>query len=155
MAECHFCGRRFPLLYRLTPEDIQREHLPPLAFQMACGECLDRLRLISNLVPEQSLEQLARNFAWMIPLFSLGLVATAIAYSLTRAEGLSEFGPSSQWLGIAAVLVGTLMVWDRTKRRYGFTHDLKWTLNSKKVNLAVAIVIAGVLVFVLSTALLR
>jgi hypothetical protein len=153
VTECQYCGRRFPQLYKLTPEDIQREHLPPIAFQVACAECLDRIRLISQAIPEQTLGQTVRNFSWMIPLLSLTLLSAAIAFSVIRGVGLSQLWLSSQWLGVGAVLVGIALVWDRSKNRYGFTHDLKWTLNSKKVNLAFAILVAGLVVWTLSAML--
>ena len=151
MAECHYCGRRFPRLYKLTPDDIQREHLPPQAFEVACAECLDRIRLIARVVPEQSLKQTVRNFSWMIPLISLALLSAALLFSLARTEGLNQLPMSMQWVGSSASLVGILMIWDRSKNRYGFTHDLKWSLNSRRVNLAMSVVIAGILVIVLST----
>ena len=155
MAECHYCGRRLPQLYKLTAEDIQREHLPPAAFQVACAECLDRMILASRVVPEDSFRQSVRNFSWMIPLFSSVLVLAAIAVSMAMVQGLGELGRSSQWVGTAASLVGTLMVWDRSKNRYAFTHDLRWSLNAKRVNLAVAILLAGIIVALLSTQLPR
>ncbi len=91
----------------------------------------------------------------MIPLFSSVLVLAAIAVSMAMVQGLGELGRSSQWVGTAASLVGTLMVWDRSKNRYAFTHDLRWSLNAKRVNLAVAILLAGIIVALLSTQLPR
>jgi hypothetical protein len=88
----------------------------------------------------------------MIPLFSLIIVSTAVSVSEARVQGLGQLDTSSKWLGGAAVLVGTLMVWDRSKNRYAFTHDLKWSLNSRRVHLAVAVLLAGVVVLVLSSA---
>jgi hypothetical protein len=155
LAECHYCGRRFPQLYKLTPDDIQREHLPPTAFRVVCADCLDKVRLVSQVIPEQGLGQALRNFSWMIPLFSIALVSAGLAVSSVKAEGLEEFALSSQWLGTGAVLIGTLMVWERSKNRYAFTHDLRWSLNSKKVNVAFAVVLAGIVVLVLSTILPR
>jgi hypothetical protein len=98
------------------------------------------------------LNQTFRNFAWMIPLFSLIIVSAAVSVSEARVQGLGQLGMSSRWLGGAAVLVGTLMVWDRSKNRYAFTHDLKWSLNSRRVNIAVAVLLAGMIVLVLSEA---
>jgi hypothetical protein len=155
VTECHYCGRRFPQLYKLTPEDIQREHPPPIAFHVACAVCLDRVRLISQVIPEQRFGQAARNFSWMISLFSIVQVSAALAVSLVRAKGLEEFAVSSQLLGTGAVLVGTLMVWNRSKNRYAITHDLRWSFNAKKVNVAFAIVFAGIVVLALSTILPR
>jgi putative copper export protein len=155
VTECHYCGRRFPQLYKLTPEYIQREHLPPMAFQVACADCLDRVRLISQVIPEQGFRQALRNFSWMIPLFSIALVSAGLVVSAVRAEGFKAFALSSQWLGTGAVLVGTLMVWNRSKNRYAFTHDIRWSLNSKKVNVAFAAVLAGLVVLALSIILPR
>ena len=86
----------------------------------------------------------------MVPLFSLIIVSAAVSVSEARLQGLGQLGISSRWLGGAAVLVGTWMVWDRSKNRYAFTHDFKWSLNSRRVNIAVAILLAGMIVLVLS-----
>ena len=153
--ECHYCGRKFSQLYRLTSEDIQRERLPPLAFQMSCADCLDKIRRAANLVPEQRLTQTVLDFSLMIPLFSLVLVIAALIVSVFRAGGLSQFALSSQWVRTTTVFLGILMVWDRLNRRYGFTHDLRWSLNSKRVNVALAVVLAGIVVYALSTTLPR
>ena len=91
----------------------------------------------------------------MVPTFSAVLLVAAIGVSIFRVHGLREVGGVSQFLGVAAVLFGLILVWDRTKYRYGFTHDLKWSLSSKKVDLAVAVVIAGITVSTLSVVLLR
>jgi hypothetical protein len=91
----------------------------------------------------------------MIPLFSIALVSVGLAVSAVRAGGVEEIALSSQWLGTGAVLFGTLMVWDRSKNRYAFTHDLRWSLNSKRVNVPFAIVVAGIVVLALSTILHR
>jgi len=152
LTECHYCGRRFPQLYKLTLEDVQREKLPQSAFHVACADCLGRISSASHLIPEESLNQAFRNFAWMIPLFSLIIVSAAVSVSEARVQGLGQLDMSSRWLGGAAVLVGTLMVWDRSKNRYAFTHDLKWSLNSRRVNIAVAVLLAGMIVLVLSEA---
>jgi len=96
-----------------------------------------------------------QNFILMVPLFSATLMGAALGASMVRSEGLGQMGVFSQWLGTLATLVGILMVWDRLKNRYGFTHDLRWSLNSKRVGLAFASVIAGIIVLSLSTILPR
>jgi len=153
LAECHYCGRRFPQLYKLTSEDIQKEHLPPIASQVACAECLDRVRLASRLLPEQSPTGTIRNLSWMILLLATVTASVVIATSVARARGLGEVGISLRWFGTMAVLVGTVMTWDRTKNRYAFTHDLKWSLSSKRVNFAFAIVLTGLVVLLVSVLL--
>jgi hypothetical protein len=40
------------------------------------------------------------------------------------------------------------------KVRYGFTHYLRWSLSSKRVDLAIALVVAGIIVATLSGLLL-
>ena len=96
-----------------------------------------------------------QNFILMVPLFSATLMGAALGASMVRSEGLGQMGVFSQWLGTLATLVGILMVWDRLKNRYGFTHDLRWSLNSKRVDVGFAIVIAGMIVLSLSTILPR
>lgn len=155
MVECSYCGRRFPLLYKVTAEDIQREKPPPIAFEMACAECLNRVRAISNLVPDQSWKDSIKQLSWMVPLIALVLLLSATTVSLVRVQGLGELGVSSQWLGGSGILFGALIVWQRTNRRYSFTHDLRWTLNSRRVCFAFAIVAAGIIVAVTSILLLR
>jgi hypothetical protein len=150
LAECHYCGKMVPNLYPVTAEDIQREHPPPAGFHVACGECLDKIRSVAHLVPEYSITRSIQDIFLMVPLFSVLLVLAAIGVSTVRGHGLGEVERVSQWLGIATVLSGTMMVWDRSKNRYAITHDLRWSLNSKRVILAFAIVLAGVIVSILS-----
>src|SRR4029077_8933968 len=88
LTECHYCGRRLPQLYKMTPEDVQTEHLPPPALHVACADCLDGIRSASHLIPEKSLNQPVRNFAWMIPLFSLIIISVAVSVSEARVQGL-------------------------------------------------------------------
>ena len=85
------------------------------------------------------------------PLSSLVLVASAVAISEIKGLGL---GLSSQWVGIFAVLFGTLMVWGRSKGRYDWTHYLRWTPNSKRLNFAFAVVFAGLVVLAMSAVFL-
>jgi hypothetical protein len=160
LVECYWCGRQFPELYKLTVEDVQREHLPENAFQMACANCLDKIRAASNLVPEQRYRQSIINLAWMVPAFSVALFAGALLVSMGTVlvpvgstNHLGRLGYATRWLGVAAALVGLMMLWGRTKHRYGFTHDLAWTLNSKRVNVAASIMCAGIVISLLSTSI--
>lgn len=155
LVECYWCGRRFPELYKLTLQDVQREHLPSFALQMACGECLVNIRNASKLVPEQSFRTSIRNLSWMIPTFSIALFTAAILVSNVNLDGVARLKLAPEWLGSATLLVGILSTWSGTKPRYGFTHDIKWTLNSKRVNIAMGIMLAGLVVTVLSTLLPR
>lgn len=155
MAECHYCGRRFPELIRVTAEDTGRTKPPIEAFQMACGECFDRIRTISQLIPDRNMQGIVHDFSWMVPTFSLALFTAALGASKAGVQGFHDLGAASQFLGVAAVLFGIVLTWDRTKHRYGFTHDLRWSLSSKRVDLALALVVAGIIVATLSGLVLR
>lgn len=94
------------------------------------------------------------NLAWMVPVFSIAIFASAILVSLVSTKATNHLGQiayASEWLGVAAALVGLTMLWDRTKNRYGFTHDLVWTLNSKRVNIVTSIMCAGIVVALLAS----
>ncbi len=151
MPECPHCGRSFPQLYKLTADDIGREHPPPLGLDSACGECLDKVRSIARLIPERSFRQTVQDISWKAPVFSIILFTAALAASTVRGQGLGDARSFSQWLGIGTVLFGIIMVWEMSMNRYGFTHDLRWTVKSKRVSLAIAIVLAGILVSILSS----
>lgn len=130
----------------VTAEDIGRTHPPLEAFQFACGECLNRVRSIARLVPDRTGREMIRDFAWMVPTFSLILGAVASGVSFVSAQGFDRLGLASRLIGGAAVLFGLMVTWDRTKYRYGFTHDLRWSLSSKRVDLSISIVVAGIVV---------
>ena len=153
MVECCWCGRRFHELYKLTVEDVQREHLPASAFQMACGECLVKIRDASNLVPEQSLRTSIRNLFWMIPAFSTVIFVVSILVSNLGLDGIARLKLAPGWLGLATIFIGIVSTWSWTKQRYGFTHDMKWTFNSRRVNISIVIMLAGLVVTVLLTQL--
>ena len=149
LAECYYCGRRFPQLYKVTADDIQRTYPPTiLGYEVACADCLDNIRSAASLVPQQTVNQTAQNLAWMIPVVTLALISAAISVSMARIQGISDFSVSARWLGLTAILFGTIMVWDRSKNRYAFTHDLRWSLNSRRVNLAFAVLAAGIILLI-------
>ena len=151
MAECYYCGRRFPQLYKVTAEDIQRQYPPTLlGYEVACADCLDNLHSAASLVPQQTVKRVARHLAWTIPLISLALISTAILVSIARIQGVGEILGSSRWIGSVAILFGILMVWDRSKNRYACTHDLRWSLNAKRVNLAFAVLASGIILLIVS-----
>ena len=154
MAECHYCGRRFPKLYKVTGEDIQRKYpLPSMASEVACADCLDKLRSAARLVPQQSGRQVARNLGWMIPVIAFALFSVATMIAIARVQGISEVSVSTQWIGAAATVFGVLFVWGGLKDRYAFTHDLRWSLNSKNVNFALAVFASGIILLILSVGL--
>jgi len=96
-----------------------------------------------------------RDFSWMIPTFSLALFSAAVGVSQFGVQGFHGLRAVSQFLAVSAVLLGLALTWDRTKYRYGFTHDIRWTLSSKRVDLALAIVAAGIIVSTLSSLIPR
>jgi hypothetical protein len=140
---------------RVTAEDIGRTNPPMEAFQVACGECFNRIRSISQLIPDRNMQGMMLDFSWMVPTFSLALFSVAVGVSQVGVQGFYGVRAVSQFLGVATVLFGLVLTWDRTKYRYGFTHDLRWSLSSKRVDLALAIVAAGIIVATLSGLLLR
>ncbi len=155
MVECHYCGRRFPELIRVTAEDIGRTNPPIEAFQVACGECFNRIRSISHLIPDRDRREAIHDFSWMVPTFSLALFGAAFGISQVGVQGSYQLGTVSQFLGVAAIFFGIMLTWDRMKHRYGFTHDLRWSLSSKRVDFALATVIAGIVVAAISVLLVR
>ncbi len=134
LRECHYCGRKFPRLYPVTGEDIQRKYPQQTeAFEIACGDCLEKLRSIARLVPEYSLRRAVIDASWMVPSFAAVLLTASAGVSLVRGAGLSNVISFSHWLGLATILSGLAMIWERSRNRYGFTHNLRWTLSSRRV----------------------
>lgn len=151
LKECAFCGRKVAKLVPVTADDIQRVHPPRLlAWNQACEDCIPKIRAMSRLVPEYSISNALRYLSTRIPILTAGLAGLALVVTaLSGATKIARLSPSA-FVGIGAVFTGLQMMWNRSQDRYGATHDLKWSMNSKPVVRGLAVFIAGIIVSILA-----
>jgi len=134
----------------VTAVDIQREKAPPAGFQFVCEECLAKIRSISRLEPQYSLGKATRDALVIVPIFSLFLILAPALLTLVVNIGTSNMSRLSIFLGGATGLTGLGMVWERLRNRYGWTHNLRWALNSRPVLIAFAVVATGIISLIVS-----
>jgi len=151
LKECAYCGRKVSMLVPITADDIQRMYPPKIsAYQYACEDCLPKIRAMSRLVPEYSLLDALRYLSTRIPVLTVGLTAIGVVITaLSRGTTIIRLSPST-FLGILAIFTGLQMMWVRSQDRYGATHDLRWSLNSRPVVRGLAVLIAGMIVSILA-----
>jgi hypothetical protein len=151
LNECVYCGRKVSLLLPVTADDIQRVYPPKvLAYRYACQDCLPKIRAMSRLVPEYTLNDALRYLSTRVPILIIGLSVIGVAVTvLFRGTTIVRLSPTA-FVGVLAVFTGLQMMWVRSQDRYGATHDLRWSLNSRPVVRGVAILVAGIIVFLLS-----
>lgn len=151
VTECSTCSRKGLELFPVTAEDIQRVH--GVDGLRVCGECLAKIRSWSRLESTyHSLDGL-RDTVIFVPTILSILFLASVALSLLKGPGLQEVRLYSNYLGIVTILTGVLYAWNKLEPRYGLTHDLRWSVRSRRVVFALSIVFAGmILVAVSSTA---
>ena len=134
LKECTYCGRKVSKLVPVTANDIQRVYPPKIsAYQYACEDCLPKIQAMSRLVPEYSLNNALRYLSTRIPILTVGLSAIGVVITaLSRGTTIVRLSPTT-FIGVLAVFTGLQMMWVRSQDRYGATHDLRWSLNSKPV----------------------
>ncbi|HZY94158.1 MAG TPA: hypothetical protein VFE98_04760 [Candidatus Bathyarchaeia archaeon] len=135
----------------MTSEDIQREKGPPVAWQYVCGECHQKIRSIGLLEPQYSLERAIRDALVFVPILSLLLVSLAGVVFLATGHGGGVVSRISFYIGAFTVLAGVAATWERFKNRYGATHSLRWSLNSRQILISLSFVTAGIISSIVST----
>ena len=149
LFECMSCYKKFPRVFLVTAEDIQREK-PPLWDLRVCPSCLERIRADARLESK---------YKPMRALFELSLLVPSIFGVLVAvlAVVLAFLGPTtlqawrgSFFLGAAASLTGIRLVWQRAGNRYEYTHNLAWSLTSRDVVVGLSLVVSGALLATLA-----
>jgi hypothetical protein len=150
LKECTYCGRKVSKLVPVTADDIQRVYPPKIsAYQYACEDCLPKIQAMSRLVPEYSLNDTLLYLFTRIPILILGLSVIGIVITVISRETILRLSPTV-FVGVLAIFTGLQMMWVRSQDRYGATHDLRWSLNSRHVVRGLAVLIAGMIVSMLA-----
>lgn len=140
---CPSCGNK-ALLVRLTAEDIQRTH-PPRGIPIVCFECREKYRKAARLETDYPTRVAVRDLGLMtivilssIVLFTYLLVNLRISLpiGISQIVLLTTAGTS---------LMGLKMTYNELGRRYGFTHNLRWSLHSRYGILSISLVLSGIL----------
>jgi hypothetical protein len=143
---CMNCGKKDRELYRLTAGDIQRKYDPDKwMVMMVCAQCRDAFRAGARLESKYSPLTAVRDFSLMAVLFVGTIAAVSIALSLFRVSVLGGAGRVSFLMGVLTTLTGVSILWNRLIDRYAFTHDVRWSIRSRRVVLGFSLTFAGIL----------
>ncbi len=144
-AECHGCGKK-KMLVHITAEDIRRSR-PPL-ITMVCPECREKYRAAARLETRYSTNAALRDLALMVTIgFSLLLLFSNVVSGLRLPLPLG----SSQVIFLvtaATSLTGLRMTYGALEDRYGFTHNLAWSLHSRYAMISISLILSGIFVTV-------
>ncbi len=144
--ECINCGKKDRELYRLTADDIQRRYDPDKWMVMiVCAQCRDALRAGALLESKYSLLIAVRDFSLLAVLFIGTIASVSIALSLFRVSVLGGAGRVSFLAGVMTTLTGLSILWGRLMDRYAFTHDIRWSIRSRRVVVGFSMTFAGIL----------
>ena len=130
----------------MTAEDIQRTR-PPLV-TMVCEECRDKFRSVARLETSYSTGMATRDLALTVLVgFSLLLLWTSLAAGLHVSLAL---GTVSAIVLLPAVVLfsGLRMAYAALADRYGFTHDLAWSLHSRSAMIGLALILSSILAMI-------
>ena len=116
----------------------------------ACEECHSKIVAMSRLVPEYSRYDAMAYLATRVPIITFSLAALSIVLRWLTGPVIIGRVPTVTFVGVLAMLSGLQMIWVRSEGRYGATHSLAWSLNSKPVVRGLAVLLSGVFVGVLA-----
>ena len=149
LFECMSCYKKFPKVFLVTAEDIQREK-PPLWGLRVCTNCLERIRADARLESKYKPIRALLELSLLVPSILAVLVAVLVV-------ALAFLGPTtllpwrgSFFLGAATSLTGIRVVWGRAGSRYGSTHNLAWSVTSRDVVVGLSLVLSGALLATLA-----
>ncbi|HVH14589.1 MAG TPA: hypothetical protein VNA15_02575 [Candidatus Angelobacter sp.] len=107
---------------------------------------------MARLEPQYSLGKAVRDALVLVPIFTfLSLSGFVAIVSLSSGLGSRDAGRTAILLGTVVVFTGAGMIWNGLKDRYAATHNLRWSLNSRQVLVALSVVAAGVISLVISS----
>ncbi len=146
--ECLGCGKMVDKLLLVTREDlqlVQSEH-----GIRVCASCLEVVRSAVRHESRYTFATALKDSAVTIPAVSLivTLVTLSPAFSGLGYGGIVR---TASFVGVVTFFVGLGLAWDRLKHRYGFTHNLVWSVKSRRVILGFSIMVAGIIVTAFSS----
>lgn len=139
------CGKKYRELYRLTADDIQRKYDPDKwMVMMVCAQCREALRSGARLESTYGVLVAMRDFSLMAVLFVGAIASVSIVLSSFRVSMLGGAGRVSFLVGVMTTLTGLSILWNRLIDRYAFTHDISWSILSRRVVLGFSMTFAGI-----------
>ncbi len=149
LFECMSCYKKFPKVFLVTAEDIQREK-PPLGDPKVCPNCLERIRADARLESKYKPMRALLELSLLVPSI-LGLLVAVLAVALAfLGPTVLQAWRGSFFLGAVTSLTGIRVVWQRAGGRYGYTHNLGWSLTSRDVVVGLSLVLSGALLATLA-----
>lgn len=140
------CGKKDRELYRLTAEDIQRRYDPDKwMVMMVCAQCRDAIRAAARLESKYTGLTAVRDFSLFAALFVLAIISVSTVLTLFRVSMSGGDGRVSFLAGVMTTLTGLSILWNRLIDRYAFTHDIQWSVRSRRVVLGFSLIFAGIL----------
>jgi hypothetical protein len=148
---CPSCGKKAPLV-ELTAEDVQRTHAPR-GFSSVCVECREKYRSAARLEVKYPTNVAVRDLALTTTsVISAIFLFSYLLLSLKLPPPVSV--PQIVFFTTAATsLTGLKMTYNELGRRYGFTHDLRWSLHSRYAIVSISLVLSGALAAISLTVL--
>jgi hypothetical protein len=150
--ECPSCGTK-AFLVELTAEDIQRVRPPTMG--MVCEDCREKYRSAARLEIRYSTWTALRDLALMV-LVGVSLLLFVLdafsSYKLAVSVGRSNV---VFFVTAATSLTGLKMIYSELSGRYGFTHNLSWSLHSRYAILSIAVLVSGILAAAVSPFVIR
>jgi hypothetical protein len=152
-VECMWCFKKVPAVFPVTAEDIQREK-PPSWAKYACADCLAKLRADARLESNYHAGRAVLEFSLMT--FGVFLFQLAVSLAIIAFAGPSILNGwyTPIFIGAVTCLTGIRNIWYQAGARYGFTHDLGWSLASRGVVTALALTLSGA-IFALAAPMLQ
>ena len=136
------CGRKATLV-KLTADDIQRVHPPPIS--MVCTECREKYRSAARLEVRYPTKTALLELPLMIIMgFSLLVLFSDLLSSLPISLPLGT-SRILFFLIAATSLTGLKMAYGELERRYAITHNLAWSLHSRTAMLSLSLILSGIL----------
>jgi hypothetical protein len=137
LVKCPNCSRQVTGLFKLTAEDIQREHSPEEMgiYWGVCWDCREKFRSAARLEVDYATSKALRNSLLLTPLF----------FGILFLLGVSVPGASIFIYGLA-FFSGIMYAFHRSSGRYAFTHNFVWSIRNRDTVIGVSLMVASVVV---------
>lgn len=146
--ECLGCGKMVDKLLLVTGEDLQLaqdEH-----WIRVCASCLEAVRSAVRLESHYTLVKALKDSAVTIPVVSIIIILVSLSLAFSGL-GSGSIVRTASVAGVFTFFIGLGAAWDRLKHRYGFAHNLEWSVKSRRVILGFSLMMAGVIVTAFSS----
>jgi hypothetical protein len=135
LVRCPRCNRRVFGLFKLTVEDIQREHSPEEMgiYWGVCWDCREMYRSAARLEVDYETSKALRDSLLLIPL----LFGTLFLLKLSvPSAGIFFYA--------VAFLTGMKYLFRKSIGRYSFTHNFAWSIRNNNTIIGISLIVASV-----------